>query len=77
MTKEGKIIDCFTVYQAETNGIGSACADEAFYGQFDGKTESNYLEIDAISKATLTTNGYTKAIGRAFTLVKFFEGGSN
>lgn len=77
MTKEGKIIDCFTVSQAETNGFGSACADESFYGQFDGKTESNYLEIDAISNATLTTNGYTKAIGRAFTLVKFFEGGSN
>lgn len=77
MTKEGKIIDCLTVSQAETNGIGSACADEAFYGQFDGKTESDYLEIDAISGATLTTDGYTKAIGRAFTLVKFFEGGSN
>ena len=77
MTKDGKIIDCLTVSQAETNGIGSVCADESFYGQFDGKTESDYLDIDAISGATLTTDGYTKAIGRAFTLVKFFEGGSN
>lgn len=77
MTKDGKIIDCLTVSQAETNGIGSVCADESFYGQFDGKTEENYLDIDAISGATLTTNGYTKAIERAFKSVKIFEGGSN
>lgn len=77
MTKDGKIIDCLTVSQAETNGIGSVCADESFYGQFDGKTEENYLDIDAISGATLTTNGYTKAIERAFKTVKIFEGGSN
>jgi electron transport complex protein RnfG len=76
MTKDGKIIDCLTVSQAETNGIGSACGDESFYGQFDGKTEQNYLDIDAISGATLTTNGYTKAIERAFASVKIFEGGS-
>ena len=34
MTKEGKIIDCLTVSQKETNGIGSACADKDFYSQF-------------------------------------------
>lgn len=77
MTKDGKIIDCLTVSQAETDGFGSACADESFYGQFDGKTESNYLDIDAISGATLTTNGYTKAIERAFKTVKILEGGSD
>ena len=77
MTKDGKIIDCLTVSQAETNGLGSVCADESFYGQFDGKTEQNYLEIDAISGATMTTNGYTKAIERAFETVKILKGGSN
>ncbi len=77
MTKDGKIIDCLTVSQAETNGLGSACADESFYGQFDGKTEQNYLNIDAISGATMTTNGYTKAIERAFETVKILKGGSN
>ena len=76
MTKEGKIIDCLTVSQAETNGIGSVCADEKFYGQFVGKTESDYTEIDAISGATLTTNGYKNAIKYAFEAVKIIEGGT-
>ena len=76
MTPEGKIIDTFTVSQAESAGIGDACADEKFYGQFDGKTESDYKDIDAISGATMTTNGYLKAIERAFEALKTLEGGN-
>ncbi len=76
LTAEGKIIDTLTVSQAETSGIGDACADEKFYGQFDGKTEADFGEIDAISGATLTTNGYKKAIERAFACVKILEGGA-
>lgn len=76
MTKDGKIIDCLTVSQAETPNIGSACAEEEFYGQFVGKTEADYEDIDAISGATLTTNGYKKAILRAFESVKILEGGA-
>ena len=75
MTANGKIIDCLTVSQAETDGLGSACADEKFYGQFDGKTEENYKDIDAISGATMTTDAYKKAIERAFKSVKIFEEG--
>ena len=77
MTAEGKIIDTFTVSQAETTGVGDACADEKFYGQFDGKTESNYKEIDAIGGATLTTNGYLKAIERAFGALNTLKGGND
>ena len=77
MTPEGKIIDTFTVSQAESTGIGDACADEKFYGQFDGKTESNYKEIDAIGGATLTTNGYLKAIERAFGALNTLKGGND
>ena len=76
MTPEGKIIDTLTVYQAESENYGGACAKESFYGQFDGKTEETYQEIDAISGATLTTNGYLKAIENAFAAVKIFEGGN-
>ena len=76
MTADGKIIDCLTVSQKETDNIGSVCADASFYSQFVGKTEADYQEIDAISGATLTTNGYTKAIERAFASVKIFEGGA-
>ncbi|MBQ8345676.1 MAG: FMN-binding protein [Clostridia bacterium] len=76
ITAEGKIIDCLTLSQAETDGFGSACEEESFYGQFDGKTEETYNNVDAISGATLTTNGYKTAILRAFTAVKIFEGGN-
>lgn len=76
MTAEGKIIDTLTVSQKETTGIGDACANESFFGQFDGKTEADYKDIDAISGATLTTNGYLKAIEDAFASVKAMEGGN-
>lgn len=75
LTADGKIIDCITVSQGETKGLGDACAEESFYGQFDGKTEADYTEIDGISGATLTTNGYLQAIERAFTAVKTLNGG--
>jgi Na+-translocating ferredoxin:NAD+ oxidoreductase RnfG subunit len=73
MTKEGKIIDCLTLSQKETDGIGSVCGEESFYGQFDGKTPETYNDIDVIVGATLTINGYTKAISRAYECVKIFE----
>ncbi len=76
MTKDGRIIDCITVSQAETNGLGSVCAEEEFYGQFVGKNESNFSEVDAISGATMTTDGYKNAIKYAFDAVKIIEGGS-
>lgn len=76
VTPDLRIIDCFTVSEAETDGLGDACADESFYGQFAGKTEETYTEIDAISGATLTTNGYTQAIERAFNAVKTLNGGA-
>lgn len=75
MTPDGKIIDCITVSEGETDGLGDACADEDFYGQFVGKTEDNYTEIDAISGATLTTNGYKQAIERALMAVEILKGG--
>ncbi len=76
VTASGKIIDCLTLSQAETQNIGDICAKEDFYGQFDGKTEADYGNIDAISGATVTTEGYKKAIGRVFTIVKILEGGA-
>ena len=76
MTKDGKIIDCLTLSQEETPNIGDACANEAFYGQFVGKTEADYEAVDGISGATLTTNGYKKAILRAFESVTILEGGA-
>ncbi len=76
ITPDCKILDCLTVSQAETKGLGDACANQDFYGQFVGKNETNYTEIDAISGATLTTNGYKQAIERAFLTVKTLNGGA-
>ena len=76
MSSDYKIIDCLTVSEAETDGLGDACADEKFYGQFVGKTEENYTDIDAIGGATLTTDGYKQAVERAFAAVKVLKGGN-
>ena len=74
VTPDGKILACETVSQKETDGIGSACADASFYSQFNGKDESNYSEIDAISGATITTNGYKTGVSKVFEAVKILEG---
>ena len=74
VTKDFKIIDCITVSEAETDGVGDACNEESFYGQFVGKTDKNYTEIDAIGGATMTTDGYKQAIERAFNAVKILGG---
>ena len=76
LTSDGTVIDCLTLSQAETEGVGSVCAEESFYGQFRGKTEETYTQIDAISRATITTDGYKKAILDAFTSVRIFEKGA-
>lgn len=75
-TPEGVIIACQTVEQSESDGYGSACANPEFYNQFSGKTDNNYGEIDAISGATITTNGYKTAISKVFEAVKILKGGA-
>lgn len=74
LTADGKIINCVTTAQSETDGIGSVCADKEFSSQFNGKDETNYKDIDAISGATITTNGYKTAVGKAIEAVKIMEG---
>jgi electron transport complex protein RnfG len=74
LTPEGKILDVITTFQEESKGIGDACANEKFYGQFDGKTEENYADIDVIVGATMTTDGYKEAIMRAFASLAIING---
>ena len=77
ISPEGVMLECLTVAHQESSGYGAVCGEESYYGQFDGKTESDYKEVDAIGGATITTNGYMKAIERAFAAVKILEGGNN
>lgn len=73
-TKKGAIITCETISQSESENIGDACAKPEFYSQYNGKTEKDYKNIDAISGATITTNGYSTAISKVFEAVKILEG---
>lgn len=73
-TADGQIISVKTTSQKESAGVGDACADKKFYTQFNGKNESNYGEIDAISGATVTTNGYKSAISKIFEAIKIIKG---
>ena len=74
LTKNCEIINCQTTKQAETDGIGSVCGNKEFYSQFNGRTEADYKDIDAISGATLTTRGYVSGVGKAIEAVKIMEG---
>lgn len=74
MTEAGKIIACETLSQGESKGYGAACAEYSFYSQFNGKVESNYGEIDAISGATVTTNAYKNVVKKAFDALKILKG---
>ena len=76
ISPEGKILKCLTVSQEESGGYGAVCGEDSYYSQFDGKTKDTYGEVDAISNATITTNGYMKAIERAFEAVQILEGGA-
>ncbi len=76
LTPSGKIISCVTVSQGESENYGAACQNKSFYSQFNGKDQTNYSEIDAISGATITTDGYKNAIGQLFEAVKILKGES-
>lgn len=75
ISAEGTILKCLTVRQEESGGYGAACGEPSYYGQFDGKTEQTYRDVEAISGATITTNGYLNAIERALEAVKILQGG--
>ena len=74
VTPEGQIVSCKTMYQSETEGIGSVCAEPEFYTQFNGRDVNNYKDIDAISGATYTTNGYKAAVSKVFEVVAMLKG---
>lgn len=74
LTESGRIIACKTTYQSESKDFGAACGNASFYTQFNGKTEADYSDIDAISGATITTNAYKTAIAKAFETLKILKG---
>ena len=76
LTPAGKIIDCLTVSHQESEGYGATWGTEEYYGQFDGKTAADYQTVDTVAGATISNNGYLKAIERCFEAVSILEGGA-
>ena len=76
LTAEGVVIDTLTLSHAESANIGDICASESYYGQFDGKNESEVGSVDTVAGATKTTEAYKNAILEAFNTVKLLEGGN-
>lgn len=73
-TADGKIISCVTTKQSESEGIGSVCAEPSYYEQYNGKTEATVGEVDTISGATYTHNGYSIAISKVFETINILKG---
>ncbi len=74
---DGKIIDCVTTEQHETEGYGAACGTDEYRNQWAGKTDDDIVistgpigkdntDVGAIAGATITTKGYQKAVKAAF-----------
>ncbi|MBQ4150711.1 MAG: FMN-binding protein [Clostridia bacterium] len=77
VTPDGTIVDCVTVSQAESTGVGDVCATPEYYTQYNGKTAETYSEVDTVADATITTKGYMQAIGRVFEALTILNGGAN
>lgn len=74
LTDKGEIVNCQTVKQSETDGVGSICANKDFSAQYIGKDETSYKDVDTVAGVTLTTKGYQSGVGKAIEAVKIMEG---
>ncbi len=62
---DGRITACRTLSHAETEGIGSKTAEEAYNSQYTGK-DANLEGVAAISHATVSSTAYENAVRDAF-----------
>ncbi len=76
------------VSMSETPGLGSKASDEAFIGQYAGKTSKSPLsviksgtpkenEVVAIAGATVTSRGVTEGVNEAIAAINGLEGGAS
>ena len=76
ITADGTILDCATMANPESMGIGDAWSNPDYYSQFDGKTINNYQDVDLVAGATMSNNAYLNAIKHCFEAVSILEGGA-
>lgn len=75
----GVIVDVRTLSHSETGGIGSRVADNgsSYRKGYHGMTKDNYMDVDVVTGATISSTAYNKAVGlalEAFELIKGAEG---
>jgi len=65
---DNRVAGVYVLSHSETTGIGSRATENAFLGQFTGKTLDNLQlkknggEIDAVTGATISSNAVTNAV---------------
>ena len=84
ITTDGMITAISILAHSETAGLGSKCTEPAFYGQFANKPATTFTvvkggagndsEIDAISSATITSEGVTQAVNAGVWFAKTYMG---
>ena len=64
---DGSVEKVKTLLHSETSGIGSKVADnKSGYNQkYSGTTADSYMNVDAVSGATVSSKAYKKAVGLA------------
>ena len=78
ISSEGRILDAQTLYQSETDGIGSVqLEDGAFNAGFIGKNEDECGSVDVVAGVTLTTDAFKKGITRCYAAFEILTGGAN
>ena len=78
ISAEGRILDAQTLYQSETDGIGSVqLEDGAFNAGFIGKNEDECGDVDIVTGVTLTTDAFKKGITRCYAAFEILTGGAN
>ena len=66
MDADGAVVRTKTLQHAETAGMGSKTADEAYRSQWTGKTGATIDQVDAISGATFSSTYYKDSMRSAF-----------
>ncbi|MCD4655083.1 RnfABCDGE type electron transport complex subunit G [bacterium] len=79
----GKITGFQIMDSKETPGLGTKAADEAFWGQFVGKSLSGYTfkvkkdqgDVDAITASTITSRAIAHAMEKGLRAYQAYRGG--
>ena len=75
ISSDGKITGTKILSSNETPSIGGRLADSSFGARYNGK-DTNNLQIETVTGATLTSKGYYNAIKTALETFATLEGGT-